>query len=104
MLLRKDPSVDAIFCGNDQVARGAADTIRESGRTVPDDVAVVGFDNWDVFVASCRPPLTTIDMNLRELGRLTGQFLLDAIDGRSADGLQKLPCTLISRESCPSEA
>jgi len=103
MLLRTDPSVDAIFCGNDQVARGTADTIRESGLRVPDDVAVVGFDNWDVFVTSCRPPLTTVDMNLRELGRLTGQFLLDAIDGRSASGLQKLPCTLISRESSRPE-
>lgn len=103
MLLRADPAVDAIFCGNDQVARGTADTIRESGRRVPDDVAVVGFDNWDVFVASCRPPLTTVDMNVRELGRLAGQFLLDAIDGRSPSGLHKLPCTLISRESSRPE-
>ena len=45
MLLRADAAVDAIFCGNDQVARGTADTIRESGRRVPDDVAVAGFDN-----------------------------------------------------------
>jgi LacI family transcriptional regulator len=103
MLLRADPSVDAIFCGNDQVARGAADTVRETGRMIPDDVAVVGFDNWDVFVASCRPPLTTVDMNLRELGHLTGQLLLDSIDGRSASGLRKLPCTLISRESSRPE-
>ena len=39
---------DAIFCGNDQIARGAADALRERGIAVPDDVAIVGFDNWDV--------------------------------------------------------
>ena len=56
---------DAIFCGNDQIARGAADALRERGISVPDDVAIVGFDNWDVMTLAARPPLTSIDMNLR---------------------------------------
>jgi LacI family transcriptional regulator len=99
MLLRSVPHVDAIFCGNDQVARGVADIVRESGRRIPDDVALVGFDNWEVIAASCRPPLTTVDMNLRELGHVAGQRLLDAIDGRPTSGLHKLPCTLVLRES-----
>jgi LacI family transcriptional regulator len=99
MLLRTVPHVDAIFCGNDQVARGVADIVRESGRRIPDDVALVGFDNWEVIAASCRPPLTTVDMNLRELGHVAGQRLLDAIDGRPTSGLHKLPCTLVLRES-----
>jgi LacI family transcriptional regulator len=99
MLLRSVPDVDAIFCGNDQVARGVADIVRESGRRIPDDVALVGFDNWEVIAASCRPPLTTVDMNLRELGHVAGQHLLDAIDGRPTIGLHKLPCTLVLRES-----
>jgi LacI family transcriptional regulator len=43
MLLRTAPGLDAIFCGNDQVARGAADIVRESGRRIPEDVALVGF-------------------------------------------------------------
>jgi LacI family transcriptional regulator len=99
MLLRSVPHVDAIFAGNDQVARGVADIVRESGRRIPDDVALVGFDNWEVIAASCRPPLTTVDMNLRELGHVAGQRLLDAIDGRPTSGLHKLPCTLVLRES-----
>src|SRR3984885_9923711 len=48
---------DALFCGNDQIARGAVDALREMGLAVPDDVAVIGFDNWDVMVEAARPAL-----------------------------------------------
>ena len=84
MLLRAAPDLDAVFCGNDQIARGVADALREAGRRVPDDVALVGFDNWEVIAAACRPPLTTVDMNLRELGRAAAERLLAAIDGQSS--------------------
>src|SRR5262245_20492471 len=47
---------DAIFCGNDQIARGASDTLREMGLSVPDDLAIVGFDNWEVMALAARPP------------------------------------------------
>ena len=99
VLLRSVPGLDAIFCGNDQIARGAADAVREAGRAVPEEVALVGFDNWEVIAAACRPPLTTVDMNLRELGRAAGEHLLSAIEGRPSSGLQLLPCTLVVRES-----
>jgi len=99
VLLRSVPGLDAIFCGNDQIARGAADAAREAGRAVPEEVALVGFDNWEVMAAACRPPLTTVDMNLRELGRAAGEHLLAAIEGRPSSGLQLLPCTLVVRES-----
>ena len=42
------PDTDAVFCGSDQVARGVADALREMGHRVPDDIALVGFDNWTV--------------------------------------------------------
>jgi LacI family transcriptional regulator len=102
VLLRSEADLDAIFCGNDQIARGVADALREAGRRVPDDVALVGFDNWEVIAASSRPPLTTVDMNLRELGRAAGEGLLAAIDGRPSAGLQLLPCSLVVRESSRS--
>ncbi len=57
------------------------DALRDLGVRVPDDVAVVGFDNWQIIAAATRPPLTTIDMNLHELGRQAGLLLLDMIDG-----------------------
>jgi LacI family transcriptional regulator len=101
-LLRSVPDVDAIFCGNDQIARGAADAVREAGRSVPDDVALVGFDNWEVMAAACRPPLTTVDMNLRELGRTAAERLLAAIEGQFAVGVERRPCGLVLRESSRS--
>jgi hypothetical protein len=45
VVVRSDPDCDAI-CGSDQIARGVADSLREMGRRVPDDIALVGFDNW----------------------------------------------------------
>jgi LacI family transcriptional regulator len=101
-LLRSAPDADAIFCGNDQIARGAADAVREAGRSVPDDVAIVGFDNWEVMAAACRPPLTTVDMNLRELGRTAAERLLAAIEGKFTPGVERLPCSLVLRESSRS--
>ena len=99
VLLRSAPGLNAVFCGNDQIARGVADAVREAGLRVPEDVALVGFDNWDVIAASCRPPLTTVDMNLRELGRTAGENLLAAIEGHPSAGLRLLPCSLVLRES-----
>lgn len=90
---------DAIFCGNDQIARGAVDTLRAQAIDVPRDVAVVGFDNWDVMVLAACPPLTSIDMNLRALGREAGDSLLDMIAGKRVSGINRRPCSLVVRES-----
>src|SRR6478736_4003431 len=46
--------------------------LRERGVSVPGDVSVVGFDNWEIVAKETRPPLTTVDMNLKELGRQAG--------------------------------
>jgi LacI family transcriptional regulator len=91
---------DAIFCGNDQIARGMADALRERGIAVPGEVAIVGFDNWEIIAAATRPPLTTIDMNLTELGREAGRRLIGMIAGDTQRGVHRLPCSLIIRESC----
>jgi LacI family transcriptional regulator len=98
-LLAAEPDVDAVLCGSDQVARGASDQLREAGRRVPEDVALVGVDNWTVFAGTARPPLTTIDLNLEAIGRHAGELLLDAIGGRPSPGLHVLPCRLVVRES-----
>lgn len=94
---------DALFCGNDQIARGAVEALRERDIDVPRDVAVVGFDNWEVMALGARPPLSSVDMNLSELGHEAGRTLLAMIGGeRIAETTRRLPCTLIVRESSKS--
>ena len=91
---------DAVFCGNDQIARGVIDALRERGVRVPGDVAVVGFDNWEIVAEETRPPLSSVDMNLRELGRQAGLALLQEINGAEVvPGVRRLPCTLKVRAS-----
>ncbi|MBC7478953.1 MAG: LacI family DNA-binding transcriptional regulator [Pseudorhodobacter sp.] len=90
---------DAIFCGNDQIARGAADALREAGRRVPQDVALIGFDNWGVIAEACRPPLSSVDMNLAALGAEAGRRMLSMIAGETFRGLERLPCALFLRAS-----
>ena len=99
-LLRRDPDVDGVVCGSDQIARGVVDGLREAGADVPGRVAVVGFDNWDVMVEAARPPLTTVDPNLTALGQLAATRLMDAIDGKELPrGVQLQPCDLVLRQS-----
>jgi LacI family transcriptional regulator len=99
VLLRSETEVNAITCGSDQIARGVCDRLRELGRSVPDDIAVTGYDNWSVMALASRPPLTTVDLELEELGRRTAQLLLDAIAGAGHPGLLEMPTRLITRES-----
>jgi LacI family transcriptional regulator len=99
LVLRADPGCDAVFCGNDQIARGVSDALREAGVRVPADVALIGYDNWEVMAAACRPPLTTVDLNLAEIGRVAALRLLDAMDGRPAAGIETVPCRLVVRDS-----
>ncbi|TPK39101.1 LacI family transcriptional regulator [Mesorhizobium sp. B2-5-4] len=92
---------DAVFCGNDQIARGVIDALRERGLGVPNDVGVIGFDNWEIVAEATRPPLTSVDMNLAALGREAGLTLLSLVGGKPATpGIRKLPCRLVVRQSC----
>lgn len=99
-LLETDPRIDGLFCGNDQLASGAIEALRERGRSVPDDVAVVGFDNWEIFAEETRPPLTTVDMRIYELGRRAGLRMLGLMKGERESGIIRLPCRLVVRASC----
>lgn len=97
----KGPRPDGIFCGNDQIARGVADTLRERGVSVPDDISIVGFDNWEIVAAATRPPLTSVDMNLKDLGREAGRLILSLSEGEAVEpGIRRLPCRLVVRDSC----
>jgi len=99
ILLRDSPDVQAIFCGSDQIARGVSDTLRQLGRGVPDDIALIGFDNWEPMACGADPPLTSIDMCLEDVGRVAAKHLLSAINGEPTHGAHTVPCRLVVRGS-----
>ena len=90
---------DALFCDNDQLARGASEALRDRGIDIPRQVAIVGFDNWEVMTLAAQPQLSSIDLNLSELGHEAGEALLKVIGGERLAGVRRLPCSLIVRES-----
>jgi LacI family transcriptional regulator len=99
LLLRSAGEVDAIFCGSDQIARGVSDTLRLAGCRVPDDIAVVGYDNWNPMVLGVDPPLTSVDMCLENVGRVAAEHLLSALNGEPTHGVHTVPCELVVRGS-----
>lgn len=97
-LLAREPDVDAVFAASDLMALGAMSVLAESGRRVPDDVAVVGFDDADVAVWA-EPALTTVRQQVGEQGRLMTRLLLRRIAGERAAVPEVLPTTLVERAS-----
>lgn len=99
-LIGKEPRIDAVFCANDLMAIGAMDALRELGRSIPGDVALVGFDDIEA-AALVTPALTTIVNPAYDAGRATGQLLLKRMQGEPSAPrkITVLPCTLRLRES-----
>ena len=98
-LLRRNPDIDGVFAASDLMALGAVQALAEAGRRVPDDVAVVGFD--DIADArTAQPPLTTIRQPLEQMTRAVTDLLLRAIDG-TAGADEHIVCqtTLVRRAS-----
>lgn len=87
----------AIFVANDQMALGALRALADAGRRVPDDVAVVGFDDI-VDAAEFRPPLTTMRQDFDALGRQAVAALVAAIEG-GRPVVETVPATLVVRAS-----
>jgi LacI family transcriptional regulator len=92
--------VDAVFAASDMMALGAMRAVHEQGLRIPDDIAVVGFDDMPV-AATSSPPLTTVRQPIRDMGGLAAQALIDLLNGRLEEPYQLvLPAPLIVRESC----
>jgi DNA-binding LacI/PurR family transcriptional regulator len=98
-LLRRHPALDAVFAASDVMASGAVLELRAAGRRVPDDVAVVGFDD-SIVARHIDPPLTSVRQPLQKMGRAMASLLLDEIAG-SGTGRHEvvLPTELIVRAS-----
>lgn len=95
--LRRWPDVTAIHTGNDWMAVGALHAIRESGRRIPDDIAVIGFGDFPMS-AYVDPPLTTVRWPLHDLGRQAVAMLIAQLDGDDATSIE-LSTELVVRES-----
>ncbi|WP_229401086.1 LacI family DNA-binding transcriptional regulator [Micromonospora okii] len=97
-LLDAHPDLDAVFAASDLMAHAAMRTLREAGRRVPEDVAIVGFD--DIETASYTdPPLTTVRQPILELGRAATRQLLRIAGGEEVEPAVVLPTELIVRAS-----
>ena len=89
---------DAIVCASDLMAVGAIRAIRAKGLDVPNDIAVVGYDNIQIS-EFCSPPLTTVQQNTALAGKLLVTNLLKLINNEVVDDILMQP-ELIVRKSC----
>ena len=88
-LLRRRPGLDGVFCFNDLLAFGALRALAEAGRRVPDDVAVVGFDD----VQECRytnPPLTSVSPDKRGIAEQAMELLVQRMHGTAPEQPQEV--------------
>jgi DNA-binding LacI/PurR family transcriptional regulator len=83
-LLERRPDIDAVFVAADLMAAGALRVLREMGRRVPDDVAVVGFDD-SAMARQTDPPLTTVHQPVEEMGRQMARLLIARISGKQPE-------------------
>ncbi len=98
LLLERHPEVDGIFAASDLMALGTLDALRSAGRRVPEDVAVIGFDDTELAPAA-DPPLTTVRQPIEELGTDMGRLLLEQLDGGAAPRGITLETELVVRHS-----
>ncbi|HEU4745019.1 MAG TPA: LacI family DNA-binding transcriptional regulator [Anaerolineales bacterium] len=99
-LLHVDERPTAIFAANDAMALGAIYAILDSGLRVPEDMAVVGYDNRN-FSKTVRPRLTTVNMPVIEMGSVAAELLLRQVaEGRKEEEEIKVKGQLIIRETC----
>lgn len=98
-LLARHPGIDAVFAASDVMAAGALSELREQGRRVPDDVAVIGFDD-SAIARHTVPPLTSVSQPIEDLGRAITRLLLAEIKDPSRPREQlTLPTTLTRRRT-----
>lgn len=98
LLLAASGDVTAIFVANDQMALGLLRALAEAGRRVPDDVAVIGFDDV-ADAANYRPALTTVRQDFDLLGEQAVQLLVARVDGAAVATPQLLTPQIVVRDS-----
>ncbi len=97
-LVKSNPEMTAIFCANDEMAIGAIKGLTDIGRKVPEEIAVVGFDDIDI-ARIYSPALTTVSQPFRQKGKSAMAAILSLIDGKKVSQVLIHPHELIIRES-----
>jgi len=98
-LLERAPDLDAVYAASDPMAIGAMHVLRASGRSIPGDVAVVGFDDSQM-ARHTEPPLTTVHQPVEEMGRAMAELLVARIQGAEPESMVVVLDThLVVRES-----
>lgn len=98
-LLKRGTAFDAIFTGDDESATGAMAALRKADRRIPEDVAVIGFDDLP-FAQHLNPPLTTVYAPVEQAGFLAATKLLSILAGQAPEIVTRLPVNLVIRQSC----
>jgi DNA-binding LacI/PurR family transcriptional regulator len=96
-LLADNPDVDGVFACNDLMALGAIAAIEEAGKSVPGDVAVIGFDD-SLPARTSRPQLSTVRQDISALGEAAAQLMIAQLNGEPVES-RIMPIELVLRES-----
>jgi LacI family transcriptional regulator len=95
----KQVAFDAVFTGDDDAAIGTLKALHKYGYRIPEDVAVIGFDDLG-FAPFLNPPLTTVRAPTESVGRIATERLFDLLENQQSDGAVILPTEIIFRRSC----
>lgn len=99
-LLDLDDRLTAIFCGNDRMAMGAYDAVKERGLGIPHDISIVGFDDQQIIAGFLRPGLTTVALPFEEMGALGVSMLTSMTAGSTTENRKvEVDCPLHLRSS-----
>ena len=96
-MLSVSPDIDGVFANSDVMAIAAMDVIRKAGKRVPEDIAVIGYDDLSI-AAHSNPPLTTVRQNVPEVGHLLAQNLVEYLKTGLVTNMT-VPVELVVRES-----
>lgn len=99
-LLKQNPDLTAVFCGNDITAIGVIRAIKDMNLRIPKDISVISIDDIDT-AQYLSPTLTTIQIPVEAMGSMAAKILIDRITGGHTLPMKiKMPCHLAIRESC----
>jgi len=98
-LLGEDEAPTGLLCFNSQIAIGAYQALADRKLDVPEDAAVVGFDDHELIAPCLRPGLSTVALPHYEMGRWAVEHLLEVIAGSTPGVQHRMPCRYVARES-----